>query len=235
MHASIKEKDIEESSTKLFDEQFKEYEADIIYKITLSNDEIVYMYILFELQSYNDFTMPYRLLVYITLKWMEIFGNTDENERQREGFRIPAIIPIVFYSGTKKWTASRKFKDTIKDSDLFGKYLVDFEYVLVDLNTIDNNLIMESNEVVDNILLCDKLKTKKAWEDNISTVYQRIQTMTKDMDRKICWNWVYNVFGENSGMLEKFQDSLRKGDVKGMGSALFTVVDNEKMIRKKVV
>lgn len=41
-------------------------------------------------------------------------------------------------------------------------------------------------------------------------------------------NWVYNVFGENSGMLKKLQESLGKGDMKGMKNALFTVVDNDK-------
>lgn len=37
----------------------------------------------------------------------------------------------------------------------------------------------------------------------------------------------------NSGLLDLFQDSLRKGDVEGMGNALFTVVDNEKMISRE--
>lgn len=183
---TIQENDIVEGSTELLDERFKEYEADLFYKIMLPNGDVVYMYILFELQSYNDFTMPYRLLVYMTLKWMEIFANTNKNEREREGFRFPAIVPIVLYSGTQKWTASRNFKNTIKDSDMFGKYLIDFEYVLIDLNTIDNTFIMKTNEVVDNILLCDKLKTKKAWEDHIYTVYKRIQSMQNEIDRKTC-------------------------------------------------
>ncbi|WP_376774499.1 Rpn family recombination-promoting nuclease/putative transposase [Clostridium thailandense] len=46
-------------------EDFKEEEADIIYKVNIDGKDIIF-YILLELQSKVDFRMPIRLLMYMT-------------------------------------------------------------------------------------------------------------------------------------------------------------------------
>lgn len=70
-------------------------------------------FFLFELQSYNDLTMPLRLLVYMTAVWLDYFKNSDKNKQKQKGCRLPAIMPIVLYNGERSWTASRRFKKMI--------------------------------------------------------------------------------------------------------------------------
>ncbi len=68
--------DIELVDKEFITDQFTTYESDLLYKINLK-DRSVYMFILQELQSKNDFTMPFRVEVYMTAIWMDIFKNTD--------------------------------------------------------------------------------------------------------------------------------------------------------------
>ncbi len=49
----------------------------------------------------------------------------------------------------------------VGQEDLFGIYVVDFEYVLVSVRSLAVSEIRSSNTLVDNILLADKKNTRK--------------------------------------------------------------------------
>lgn len=104
----LTEEDIELMNKEFISEEFATFESDIIYKIYLGGEEI-YVFFLQEMQSINDFTMPFRLLIYISMLWMEHFNNTDENVRTRKEFRFPPVIPLVLYNGEYAWTAKKIF------------------------------------------------------------------------------------------------------------------------------
>ena len=147
--------ELTESSLELIDkeyvtDQFDTYESDLVYKVDTKAGS-VYLFFLFELQSYNDFTMPFRLLVYMTAIWLDYFKNSDKNKRKQKGYRLPAIMPIVLHNGERSWTASHRFRDMIGQEELFGKYVVDFEYVLVSVKCLAASKIRSSNTLVDNI------------------------------------------------------------------------------------
>ena len=44
----------------------------------------------------------------------------------------------------------------INNAQLFGKYVVDFEYALVSVNDLTESKISSSNTLIDNIFLADK-------------------------------------------------------------------------------
>ena len=95
--------------------------------------EEVYIFFLQEMQSKNDFTMPFRLLVYMTAIWMDFFKNTDKKRRKRKDYRLPPIIPLVLYNGADNWTAPLHFKDKVAHSNMFNGYVCDFEYILINV------------------------------------------------------------------------------------------------------
>ena len=116
----LTEKDLELIDKEFITDQFDTYESDLVYKVN-TKEGSVYLFFLFELQSYNDFTMPFRLLIYMTAIWLDYFKNSDENERKKKGYRLPAVIPMVLYNGEFKWTASKQFRELIKSNELFWK------------------------------------------------------------------------------------------------------------------
>ena len=50
------------------------------------------------------------------------------------GAKLTAIVPIVLYYGTNKCTCARNLKDIINESQLFWDNILDFKYILVDIN-----------------------------------------------------------------------------------------------------
>lgn len=224
----LQESDIELIDKEFITDQFETYESDLVYRVNTEEGN-VYLFFLLELQSYNDFTMPFRLLVYMTAIWLDYFKNSDKNKRKQKNYRLPAIIPIVLHNGERKWTASHRFKEIINQSNLFEKYIVDFEYVLVSINSLTVSKIEESNTLIDNILLADKKRTREAWtSEGILGLIQRIRAMEQnDFNEWIIW--FSNVIRKlNEEERKTFIEQLKEGEEKAMCSSFERLLNKEK-------
>ena len=223
----LEEKDLELIDKEFITDQFDTYESDLVYKV-YTKESIVYLFFLLELQSYNDFTMPFRLLVYMTAIWLDHFKNCDKNKRSQKGYRLPAIMPIVLHNSERNWTASCKFSQMISNAELFGKYVVDFEYALVSVNTLTESKISNSNTLIDNIFLADKKRTRQDWTDGIAELMQRIRAMdTNDLNEWITWfsNVIRKLNEDERGELIT---QLKEGDEKDMCSSFERLLNKEK-------
>ena len=79
--------EIEESGLTLVDksyvlQDFSDKEADIVYRLRLRENEVIF-YVLLELQSTVDHTLPFRLLQYIVEAWRDVYNNTPGRRRRR--------------------------------------------------------------------------------------------------------------------------------------------------------
>lgn len=188
----------------------------------------IYLFFLFEMQSHNDFTMPFRLLVYMTAIWLDYFKNSGRAARKRKSYRLPAIMPIVLYNGKRRWTAHRRFSDMVGQSEMFGDHVVDFEYVLVSLKKLESETIKNTNTLVDNIFLADRKRTRQEWLDGIPELMQRIRAMDRaDLNEWITWfsNVVRNLGVEER---DKFVNELKEGDEFGMCSSFERILIRER-------
>ena len=223
----LTENDLELINKEFTTDQFDTYESDLIYKVN-TKEGIIYLFFLLELQSYNDFTMPFRLLVYMIAIWVDYFKNCDKNVRKQKDFRLPAIMPIVLHNGEKNWTASRNFKEMIAHANVFEDYVVNFKYELVSINELTISKIKNSNTLIDNIFLADKKRTRKEWIDGIPELIRRIREMNKD-DFNEWITWFFNVIKAlNEEERNKLIEQLREGDEKDMCSSLEMLLNREK-------
>jgi predicted transposase YdaD len=55
-------------------QDFKRQEADLVYRVNLNSQDVVF-YLLLEMQSSVDFRMPYRLLLYQVEIWRYLLQN----------------------------------------------------------------------------------------------------------------------------------------------------------------
>ena len=223
----LEEKDLELIDKEFITDQFDTYESDLVYKV-YTKEGVVYLFFLLELQSYNDFTMPFRLLIYMTAIWLDHFKNCDKNERSKKDYKLPAIMPIVLHNGERNWTASCRFSQMINNAELFGKYVVDFEYALVSVNTLTKSKISNSNTLIDNIFLADKKRTRQDWTDGITELMQRIRAMdTNDLNEWITWfsNVIRKLNEDERGELIT---QLKEGDEKDMCSSFERLLNKEK-------
>lgn len=189
--------ELEESQLSLCDKEFvdKDYEgreADLIYRVSREAGEEIYIFILQELQSTVDYTMIFRILIYVVNNLLRHFLDTDKEEREKKEFRLPAMVPIVFYNGEEKWTAARSMQDYQKGGELFGNHVLNLEYYLVNLSAIEKEDILSTNTVIDNIMYCDKFRKKLELADAVRMAYERIQLLD-GQEKEEFHNWVRNI------------------------------------------
>ena len=137
-------------------------------------------------------------------------------------------MPIVLHNGEQNWTASCSFSQMIDHAELFGKYVVDFEYALVSVNKLTESEIIDSNTLIDNIFLADKKRTRQEWTDGITELMHRIRAMdTNDLNEWITWfsNVIRELNGKERGELI---EQLKKGDEKSMCSSFERLLNKEK-------
>ena len=142
-------------------------------------------------------------------------------------------MPIVLYNGERSWTAPCRFSQMIDQAELFGKYVVDFEYALVSVNKLTESEISNSNTLIDNIFLADRKRTRQEWTDGIAGLMHRIRIMdTNDLNEWI--TWFSNVIRKlNEKERAEWIEQLRKGDEKDMCSSFERLLNKEKAEGRK--
>lgn len=103
LEVPIKENELELYNSSYITTEYKSKEADVVYK--KKNEDI---YFLIEHQSTVDISMPYRIKNYV----IEILRiAVDKSKIHQKGYKYPLVVPIVLYTGNKKWHAKLKFED----------------------------------------------------------------------------------------------------------------------------
>mgnify|MGYP000419420147 FL=1 len=121
LFANVQPEDIEDVSRKYRAFLGVEYESDTIKKVYIretdgSLEREVYVISLIEHKSDIDYDVAMQLLRYMTVIWQEYKKNREKEQQgisRLKSFRYPLIIPIVYYEGTRRWTADIHLKDRI--------------------------------------------------------------------------------------------------------------------------
>ena len=134
---------------------FRKKESDLLYKARLKGGGEFYFYILLEHQSTVDHAMPLRLLLYISEIWQEVVRH-ELRGKAGKSFRLPPVFPIVLYNGKQPWTAPRRFCEMVDRHDLFGDYVPDFRYMLVDVAHYEVSKLRRIRNAVAGVFLLDR-------------------------------------------------------------------------------
>ncbi len=205
---------IEEENLVLIDkefiqEDFKEEEADIVYKVNIKGKDIIF-YVLVELQSKNDFRMPIRLLMYMTEIYREELKNTEEKIKRRKEYRLPAIVPIVLYNGKNNWSAVRSFKEILNGYEMFEENVIDFKYLLFDINRMEKEELLEIANVVSSIFLLDQDVEIDEIVDRLKLIGRIIRNSATKEQEKSFRNWIINIFRNRFEEEESIYELLEK-------------------------
>ncbi|AWI04552.1 Rpn family recombination-promoting nuclease/putative transposase [Clostridium drakei] len=199
---------------------YEELESDIVYKATIDDREVIF-YILLEFQSYVDYSMPIRLFLYMSEIWREVLKNTKQAEVKSKDFRLPAIVPLVLYNGEYKWTVEKKFKNIMNKSELFGNNIIDFEYILIDINKYEKEELMELKNLVSAVFLLDQKVDIEEFISRVKDIAIGFNNLTEEQ-KMMLRHWLrVTLSDELKGKLgEKIEDILiaKKEEVNRMTS-----------------
>ncbi len=112
------------------DEDLNQHLADLLYRVKLKQGDEAFVIVLFEHKSSPEKFVAFQILRYIVRLW--------ERLQSEGGKTFPPVYPIVFYHGRQRWNIKCNLRSlvSIQNNSPMLKYVPEFEYYLVDLNTI---------------------------------------------------------------------------------------------------
>ncbi len=161
--------DIEDISERFITAFNENRDSDTIKKIKLKDNSYCVLCLL-EHQSSVKYLMSFRILEYMILIWKDYIkeitneaqkDNKNAEPSQLKDFKLPPILPIVFYEGIGNWTAEMQFENKIYLDKAFAKYIPKFEYEVVNLNKYRKEDLLELDNLLSLILLVDKIRSAK--------------------------------------------------------------------------
>ena len=203
LFANVQPEDIEDVSRKYRAFLGVEYESDTIKKVYIrktdgSLEREVYVISLIEHKSDIDYDVAMQLLRYMTVIWQEYKKNREKEQQgisRLKSFRYPLIIPIVYYEGTRRWTADIHLKDRIEFAEQMEKYIPDFTYQVVSVNQYTNEELSNKRDEMSLVMLINKIQTpedygefRKVSEELINSIYGNAPEEIKKIYRDILWS-----------------------------------------------
>jgi len=135
-------------------------ESDVLVKIKhpqFNND--LYLIILLEHQSKVHHLMAYRIFEYMALIWREGLSHMPLSETLQKDFKLPFILPIVYYDGEGDWIAETSFQNKVAFQEFFKDYVPHFKYEVVSLKKISLEKLEECHNALSLILWLDKCRS----------------------------------------------------------------------------
>lgn len=156
----VQPEDIEDISERFLPMWQEGRDSDSVKKIHLPENDL-FLIAIVEHQSNVYYDMSFKLLRYIVLVLTDYEHEQEKLHTgitKRKDFKYPPILPIVYYEGSSRWTAVRNFHKRVYLSDVLGKYIPNFEYLVVPLVSYTNQELIEKNDELSLIMLINKLR-----------------------------------------------------------------------------
>ncbi len=170
---------LEPVATKRVSEDWWKRENDVVWRLRWKN-KWLYLYLLLEFQSTIDDFMAVRCMVYVGLLYQEII----KKEKLTRKHKLPPVLPIVLYNGSKPWNASVEVYDLIEivPAEL-AKYLPHFQCLLIDEGQYSDTELLPLHHVKNIVSVLFRLENIKSEKDHLSA----IETIREELKLLIEW------------------------------------------------
>ena len=209
----LKAEEIEKYTSSFVSKIFQNREADIVYKYKNKN-----IFFLIEHQTKIDYSMSYRILEYE----IEIMKSAiDIRKVKNKEYKLPLVIPIVLYTGKKKWDAKRYLEESQETLD--GVEIKAGNYNLVDINDFTKEELLQGKTLISKMMLLEK---SESTEESIEMLEKIIPNTNKE-EKELLKRVISILFGEKIGE-EKTKELIEKIDGgEGKMLALVDMIRNE--------
>jgi predicted transposase/invertase (TIGR01784 family) len=166
----------------------------------------------------------------MTEMYCRLFYDADENNREQKGFRLPAIVPIVLYNGADEWSCVRSFKEYLAGYEMFVPNVIDFEYIMINVNAPDEEELINMPTLVNLAMLLDRKSDRENMMRRLRTALKISKRLTPD-EREELTDWVYDVLLKkmqgklDKAKLEEIRKSFEQEDENDMTYAIERVID----------
>lgn len=167
MLKDVEPEDIEDVTERYVHMFIEERNSDVVKKVHLKENSF-YLVSLIEHKSNVDYNVVMQVFRYITFIW-EDYEKEQEMKypgiSKTEGFCYPPILPILFYDGVENWTAATSLHERVLFSDVLGKYIPDYQCILIQLKEYSSAELMEKKNELSVIMMIDKLRNMEDYRE----------------------------------------------------------------------
>ncbi|MGH4120939.1 Rpn family recombination-promoting nuclease/putative transposase [Clostridium sp.] len=103
---------------------------------------------------------------------------------------------MVLYNGTNKWTCATNFKDIITGSQLFGDNVLDFKYILVDINRYSKEYLYGFKNISSAIFLLDQDINAMEFLERLKNIIINFNSLTSE-EKLLLKGWIKNTTNNN--------------------------------------
>ena len=227
----LKENEIEKYKENYITENLINKEIDIVYKIKNKN-----VFILIEHQTKIDYSMPYRIMEYqfkITKSAVEI------KKLKLKEYKIPIVIPIVLYTGTRKWNVKEYIKEAQESYKQYNGEKLG-RYKLVDVNNFtEEELLKEKTFLSKAMLIESKKDTGEMVEcfEKIINILNKDKVYTKEQKHllAIMLNLIFRNKINNDNITDNLIRKINSEEEKEMLAILDTIAEeNERILQQGI-
>lgn len=157
---NVRPENIEDISERFLPMWQEGRDSDSVKKIHLPDNDL-FLIAVIEHQSNVYYDMSFKLLRYMVLVLTDYESEQEKLHKgitKTKAFKYPPILPIVYYEGTAQWTAVKTFHERVYLSDVLGKHIPNFEYLIVPLTSYTNQELIEKNDELSLVMLVNKLR-----------------------------------------------------------------------------
>ncbi len=158
-------KDIEKYNSSFVTNELKNEESDIIYKLKDKN-----VFFLIEHQTKVDYSMTFRILEY----QVEIIKSAiNLKYKNKKEYKFPIVIPIVLYTGKKKWNSKASFKEIQEILEGYEGIQIG-TYNIVDVNDYTEEELLKEDSFLTKAMLIEKAVHSKNLEEYLKKIVEVI-------------------------------------------------------------
>ena len=199
---------------------YGELESDVIFKV--KNKEI---YFLVEHQSKDDKNMTYRIFEYVTELIKHIM------KQNPMCLVLPKVIPIVLYTGNKKWKVPKSYKEKEEKLEEYNENFVDISYKIVDINDYTVEELLRKKNMVAYAMILEKSKTK----EELLKVLPKMNGIVKKEDAVNIIRIIKYLLGAKlkDDEIEEMSRNIMKKEMNEVKNVIERIMDQERMKGKR--
>ncbi len=160
---------LEFQNTTFLSSKLQEQVSDLIFSVPFNNgsetDELL-IYILIEHQSTVDVSMGFRLLFYMMHIWDAQRQRWLADGVPKSEWRLRPILPIVFYSGNRRWHVPLSVTAIMDIPDALTRFVPEFDTLFLNVKEIETTELTKTGHPFGWLLTV--LQNEKADKDTLA-------------------------------------------------------------------
>ncbi len=214
------------------DPSFRTSQSDRLFEVTLTTRQPAFIYALLEHKSAPDPMTPFQIEGYKLKIWQRYM---DENPADK--FKLPPIIPLVFYHGNRPWSVPLSIPEMIVDNDAMRAISRSQRYILHHIRRDDATNFAAYPEIRA-VILSLHLSQAKRDQDDIRTFIEVFTSLEDNSDLEaLVFQYIVRVVQPKRTLLEEalreakpdrveiimgsfYEDVLTEGRAEGMAEGM---------------